>query len=632
MPSPLGKKGFFVSTPLVGAVLFLTAALIAVTISVENDAKIGVARSAQANDKLEFMSQAIQADSYDVLLQQNLERLTTEFMQGYFNINAEETWRQSLRSNIVEYFSKALGPTLGLDIRAYAQAYSNIPGVEECKVEQAEGGLSRADVYDSPAEGAESDGTMVARGYSYGQSISCRSFDPEGNLKVDIGGRYYRINVRVPKLYDLAKSVISTAKAALNGNIAGIAEPIASWTADKWAIVTKADNKLVYPTVRLDEIVDAWSRLMDTWFASMVTDIMNDEIRENNMGISLSEFAVKQEKEEAYKLTEDFEVSCDAENKAGIYRNCMPFRLSVVLGDTQCAGMEPPENAQNPFYNLKSLSMTCGMGNCQGALRDAMKSILAPFGSVCVSYYEYEDSVYPVCKKWKAKAKSVLIKGALTDDNPEYVLTGQDNSVFRFKDQQPDVAVTSLQATRLKCEFDAADPNGDNDRYRDNVRMLLQNLEVSIGVSDAGPNSVKRWMDTGSSLTPVSDDTLRGIYENIYGHGVMPTPCFKESDFGPYTSAKAGPKCYDQNVPRVDMRIDWDDVRVLCESRINNLCNAYCGGVALDTNAAEFCESMFPPEGVVGGGSGMLRCKGAPACGDTLVKITSMSFGRPVMG
>jgi len=635
MPLPLKKRGFITTTPLVGSVLFLTAALIAVTIFVENEAKISVARSAQTNDKLEFMSQAIQADSYDVLLQQSLETLTTDFIKkDYFSINTDETWRESLKSNLVEYFTNALGTTLGLDISAYAHAYGNIPGMDKCVVDSISEGMARADVYDAPIEEGTTDDTIMARGYSFGQSISCKSYDPEGSVKVDIGGRYYRINVRVPKLYELAKLVISTAKVALNGHQEGIPEPIASWTAEKWAIVNRVDNKLLDPnSVKLDEIIAEWVKLMDGWFSSKIKDLMEDKINADTVGINLDEFAVKQADEVEYTLAKDFEISCDAENKAGVYRNCMPFRVAAVLGNKKCSGMEPPENTRNPFYNLQSFGMTCGTGSCPGGLRDAMEGIVAPFGSVCISYYEYEDSVYPVCKKWRGKAKSILLKGALKDDNQDYVVIGQTESVFKFKSQQPDVNNYNIVTDRLTCEYNADDKNGDYSRYKDNVMKLLQNMEVKIGYGEiGGPNSVKRWVDLGSSLPMLYDDNLRSSYDNIYGHATLPIPCFRERDLGPYTSAKANEKCTDQTKPRVEMRIDWTETRTLCESRIDALCNAFCSGVALQNNAQEFCESMFPIEGHVGGGSGILKCKGGPACGDTLIKITSMSFTRAAMG
>jgi hypothetical protein len=241
-----------------------------------------------------------------------------------------------------------------------------------------------------------------------------------------------------------------------------------------------------------------------------------------------------------------------------------------------------------------------------------MKSILLPFGGVCVQYYDSVDSVYPVCKKWDAKAKSVSIKGVVEDGNPRY--SPDVETSFRFMDQQPRVDVLSIRDNKLKCEGE----NEDTERYKDNVRLILEELEITVGRDESIEGALERWSDKGSTMSELDVKLLMEIYSSIYGHNVLPLPCFT-------LGARPNPQCSNPdntNKPRIEMQIDWEGAREGCINNINNLCDELCGGLAKPTYTETFCKSMFP-DGRVGGGKGELVCQ----CGSSEIKIDSMTFG-----
>jgi hypothetical protein len=497
-----------------------------------------------------------------------------------------------------------------------------MPGIDYCEVEEV------SDYVATPAteDSSENDGTIMVRSYSFGERIHCIANDPEGDVRVDIAGRYYKVNVRVPNLYDLARWVISTAKGAINSGVSGIDEPIAKWESPRWVVVNKADNKLAVPgEVQIEGIIDNWKSLMTNWFPNRIKSVADAHARDQGyLGVTLKEFDAKQENEAEYSMA-DFEISCAANETSrdqGTYRNCMPFRLSLVLGDKECQGLEPPKTPDNknpnPFYKLKegSLVLRCGTGMCPRKMVEVMEGIVAPLGSACVDYYGFVDSVYPVCKIWKGKPKSLLYKGVLKDDNQNYVVAGSENTEFRFKDQQPGVDTSRILGARLTCGEDssgATQASIDTNVYKSNVRKLLENLVISLGAQKDPGSEIIRWSDKGSSLANIQDENLKEIYKNIYEQGTLPVPCLTNCD-----SAEIREK------PKIQMQVNWEEARANCISKINDLCAGLCGGNAKSEYTETFCRGVFPEPNTVSGGKGDLRCD----CRETYVQLESLSLAH----
>ncbi len=600
MPKPLGKKGFYVSTPMVGTVLFLIAALIGATMMVENEARIQDSRSADVRGRHIFMTQAMLADSYDVLLQQTLEHLTAGFIrEDYFDIDVrEDNWQQSVKSNLIDHYIDELGDTLGLNVQAYAKAYENIPGIKECHVKRVGDYQSTPSAYNSES----GDGTLMVISSSYGERIFCNASEPEGQIEVDIVGRPYRVSVRIPKLYDIIRWIIMTAKGAINSGHENIEEPIVSWESPRWLRVKAADNTLVDPSEgRLEEIISNWDGIMD-WFSDRMISVANSHVRSiGHVGISLEDFLVEgDEGGTEERGLEDFDISCVEEYA---HRDCMPFRLKIRLGDTDCSkGGEPPENTENPFYYPvgEEQVVRCGGKSCPEVNDIIEKEIMRPFDSVCIFYHAYTDSVYPVCKRWQAKEKSVIFKGALKDDSRNYVVAGYNMTLFKFKDQHPDVDVSNVKEDRLTCEMGTE----EYDFYKDNVRRLLEGLTIKIGSRQVAGSPIRRWVDLGSSLERIEEQKLNEIYKNVYGQGVLPMPCFIKG-------VKPSLKCTSaeaEEKPRIEMEVDWEETRMNCINRINDLCQGLCGGNALPDYTETFCKSLFPEREDVVGGYGRLMC------------------------
>ena len=634
---PRSKKGFYVATPLVGSVLFLTAAILAAALSSENDGRNAVARSSEYSGKLQFIGLATLADSYDVLLQNKLEGMTADFMKDdYFSINPDEQdWKQSFKSGMESYYVRTMGETLRVDIEAYGEAYGNMPGVDTCKVENR----GEVFVHDLAVEDSgEGDSTVMARGSSFGEVLVCTSKDPEGTVVTDIYGRYYKISMRVPALYDVARWAMMTARAAINSGTSGIAEPVTKWEGPKWAIIKKADNLPVDPAAAdLGGVISKWKELT-TWLAGRLKDVVGNEARNRGyQGIAMTEFNVTAASGNEYTLN-DFEVACAddlSDRDQQSYRNCMPFRVSVVLGDKECGGLEPPRSPSgqnpNPIYNLQtgSLAMKCGDGPCPQGLVSVMSDVVKPLGSACLDYYGFVDSVYPVCKVWKAKPRSLVIKSAVEDDNKRYVRAGEESTVFKFKEELTDIGGGSVKGMRLTCDEsnpDRSAEKADDDvsLYKSNVRIVLQNLDVKIGAGKDPNSAIVRWADKGSNLGQINDENLREVYRSIYGPNVLPTPCLGGT-------MRPSEKCSSPEMkekPRVLIEVDWDETRAACMNRANDLCSALCGGRAADDSSKDlFCRSVFPEADKHVGAKGRLVCSGGHDCEETYVEITSMTFG-----
>ncbi len=607
-----GKRGFYVSAPLLGATLFLVAAVLAATVAIENEARIQVARSADILGKLQFMSQAILADSYNVLLQTKLEVMTKDFLErGYFDIDTQENdWKQSVKSNLQSYYIDNLGETLGLDIAAYAKAYSNVPGIDKCWVGHAGDYQSTPTTYDS----STNDGSIMVMAASYGERIECDVREPEGHLSVDILGRAYRVNIRVAKLYDTARWVILTTKGALNSGITGVPEPVASWSSSRWIRIKKTDNIPVNPqdSQNLQAIIEDWSRIMK-WLGDRIISISNNYLSSSGLvGISLRELDIEKEENGKERGLMDFDISCAGEKQ---YRNCMPFRLKITLGDADCSkGGEPVMYGSESFYHLAEENrwwIKCGASACPQEFNEIMYQILKPIESVCVDYFAYVDSVYPVCRKWIAKEKSLTIKGVVEDDHEDYLATGSEHTQFRFKDQQPNVDVTTTKKNRLRCDKEGIGELKENDInvYKNNVIILLENIIMKFGVARVPGSSLKRWVDKGSVIRDLDDPTLKQIYKNIYGQGVFPKICF----MGGIASSDECKKPEMSEKPQIEIWVDWDETRENCINMVDKLCQTFYNDpslTAVPEYTETFCRNLFPRKEDAVGGYGRLRCAG----------------------
>ncbi len=618
---PLGKKGFYVSSPLVGTLIFLISALIVATITTENNARINVARGSEDYSSLQFIAQAIIADSYNVFLQEKLEQITEDFLNsGTFDMpstsSSDSGWGTKLREALITTYLDKLGKMLGLDIKAYDKAYSEMPGIKQCASPSAVGeSLSGLTLEKSPDESG-----FLVRGFSYGQMVTCKSQDPEGEVVVDILGRYYRINIRLPELYEVARMVISFVKGALDMGTSEIEEPVATWETLRWTRIDKVKNTPIDAEEHtpIEGLISNWEGLMHNWFPNEIKRVVNQRISEMQLlGLHLDEISI--EPEEEYDINH-FEISC-VEDHVGDRRNCLPFRTSILLGSSSCEGTEPPKGGTNPFYTLGRddlFSLTCNSAQCPQNFRATMVQILQPLGDVCIDYYADADSVYPICKKWEGKPKSLIIRAAVSDDNPKYQVRGYDKTTFRFMDQHPNVDVKRVKDHKLTCNT-----GEDMERYKDNTMRLLENLQIRIGT--AFSDNHRKWQDKGSTIKGIVDENLRAAYQNLYGKygkGGMPIPCFTSG-----VSSSDQCKREREGRPRIDINVNWNGVRANCINRANDLCASWCGGTVNPDTVDTFCKAMFP-DTPWGGGAGKLFCNCGGGQQQVEVKILNLPLSH----
>ncbi len=621
--APPGRKGFYVSAPLLGTIIFLIAAVLAVLMAVENETMIRTATSSAGQDKLQFIASAIMADSYNVLLQHNLENLTGDFLDNEYNevSTGEGDWKLGLRNKLVKYYSDSLGEALGVDVGAYAEAYSQMPTVSACTVVTVEGAYSDPSATDSP----DGDGTLVVRGHSTGERINCSSREPDATIIVDITDRYYRVNVRLPDLYSLAKQVLGAAKGAMNSGSEGIDEPIAKWEGPRWAVVKISDNTLTSDE-RFSKTADfdlgaglaaEWKNWME-YVSKQIRFIEEGKILSSGMvGMKIDEFNISEETGGEYEL-KDFEVSCipqDAEGSAE-KRGCMPFKTTAYLGRGCATSEGEPIDGVESFYYIKELKASCGGSSCKPEVERILKEMAAPAGKVCIGFYDGLDPVLPVCKEWQAKAKAALMKGALKDDNPKYVLEGRDMTVFKFQDMQYNIDSARVKDARLKCNEGGADEAS----YKANVKSLMASLKLKIGAVKVSATS-ERWGDKNTPIVEPVDGNLKSMYESVFEKGGTPAVCYYG---GVSDGVTTKPGCsQDSRKPSINLNFDWSEARGACRSKVDELCNALCGGGAESTHSETFCKGMFP-EGGYSGGKGMIKCTG---CGkETEIRVDWMTL------
>ena len=166
------RKGFYVYSPVMGAVIFLIAAGMAYVMSQEHQVQTDLASASDFNGRLIFVSEAILADSFDNLLQHKLERFTIDFLdKDHLEINPDKDWKANIRDDLVDYYKYGLGDTLGLQLETYVEAYGKISGMDGCSVN-----ITSDEFYESPNvyESDEGDGTIKARALSLGKQIRCK--------------------------------------------------------------------------------------------------------------------------------------------------------------------------------------------------------------------------------------------------------------------------------------------------------------------------------------------------------------------------------------------------------------------------------------------------------------------------
>lgn len=600
----LGKKGFYVATPVIGAIIFLISALIASNMLTENNIRIEVARGSTNQDRLEFMSQAIVADSYDVILQLNLEQLTTQFIENEYHAidaDSDESWRYTFKNNMLKYFEVELGESLGMNIEAYKKAYENTPGIEYCKV-GSEGGYSRPDIDDT----IENDGTIQVRAESYGESIVCVASEPPAELKIDILGRAYRINIRAKKLYEKAKEILILTETAIRQGTADIREPVAEWQGSRWAPVSKIDNTITDDgRVGLQNIIDASERSWIIETTRVINDVKRIMGEQTTEGIQISELEILNEDGLGYDVG-DLDISC-VEDSSRTLRNCMPYKVRTVIGDSNCMGGGSPLGSEtDEFLKLKNLDMRCDGNVCPPEAMNTMKDILRPLDSLCADYYANVDAVVPVCKKWEGKGRSLEIRGVIEDNDRRYTTTGKETNYLKFKDHQPNTNTDEIKKSRLTCQMFT----DDDDTYYDNVRAILENLRIRIG--NKREANLYRWTDIGSSISNVGDQ-LKEIYEDIYGLGTLPIPCFISGVAG-----KEG--CREVERPKIELELDWAGVKQNCIDGATDLCRGICGGTVNERYKEGFCNSLFPSAGT-SIGEGVISCMGGNSCEDVKIQL-----------
>lgn len=586
------KRGFYVYSPVMGAVIFLIAAGMAYVISQEHQVQADLASASDFNGRLIFVSEAILADSFDNLLQHKLERFTIDFLDhDYLDIIPDRDWKSNLRDDLVDYYKYGLGDTLGLQLETYVEAYGKIAGMDGCSVNiTSEEFYESSNVYESD----EGDGTIKARTLSLGRQIRCKSKDPPGETVVDILGRYYRINVRVASLFGVGRFAVQKAKEAMNHGIEYMnnQDPIATWESGRWMKVDLLSNKVTEGDIAMTGLIDSWVNIMEQWFSKGIMGVTNSEAEAQGfLGIKMESFEIEAEDGE-YDI-DDFEVSCVADEE---FRNCMPNLVVITIGEEECSsGIEP--KGGNPYYRMTSKVVTDGKGYIPEV--DAIwKRVFSPLQNVCIEYAGL-DRVWEVCKRWEAKPKSVVFKGEVNDDNVEYMPTESEDISFKFKNLHSNVYTDEIEDQRIQCgeggrDYGIAEENMDN---------LLRNLFIMVGSSE-GPG-LSLWIDKGSKISSIDGGGLKDVYKDMVEVGYLPKVWFrggveKAKDFD---ESKYGSK------PLIQPKIIWEPVWRRCKDpkTLDELCSALGAGTHLEDT---FCDDLFNPRGGSGGSRGTLRCTG----------------------
>jgi hypothetical protein len=614
---PFNKKGFYATTPLVGTLIFVIAAAIAILFTTENTTQIDLATSSDAHGKMIFVGEAILADSFTNLMQKEVEKIVVDFISGDepVNINPGKSWENNLRDVLVNRIKTDMDEDMEGILEAYSDAYTGLPGHVRCRTENTESSKMLPSFDEIP----DGDGTIWVRAFTFGKNINCTSEDPPSTTIVNFWDREYMINVRIINLFKAAVAVIDMAIDAIdNPNMAkatnGEVYIRGEMSSSKWKNVEEGNNKIVK-----EDSDNQMQLLIDDWFEKVkflkqrITNILPAE-QTIFADFILGGFSAGFDES---KGIDAFRVSC-LQTGDSHTRSCASKYFSLLLGNKACSDTSwqvyLPLHLHDPFFRIVEFSARYYIENEAGSTRKMgiqysrqvdllMRSIFSNLGYACVNMDEtVKYGAYGVCKEWAGVPEEIKFNGSIIDSNPEFNPTTSDSIGFNFVSTYSPLgyAGEGLECTDLETG------RNEMSTYLTNLFSIL---EVKIGYTA----QVGKWKDLGSSLVETKADSGDTWILDMFRDTAKgaPLPLVEFNGDAPSYIKPAHESQYYGNERIVKTSIDWSSFTEACKNTrfINDLCTTVCESnpKSIASNIANFCGSIA--ETGTTGSSGMLQCK-----------------------
>lgn len=457
----------YVMTPLIGVVMVLIVIAVAYYITSESEQQLKLAGAATLNEGLMFIAQTIQADFYDLLMQNILGVQAVDFIGGKVHtLNPSGDFMSNIGNDLRLALEEPLSYLITEDtVRTYAIAYSGLPAIT-CTPRTSQGGSLSYVTLDE-----NEDGTLDVGAVTTGQEIECVSSEPSGRTVVDLQGRAYQLNVRAVAIHDAAVEAIKNIYSQLDSSEA-------VYNQENWAY--PEDEKI------LNKILENWNGMIRGFSSSMLgTRFDGLYVSPASIGISSGDGG------EFYG--DDFTIVCTGDVGYDGTRNCRPDELGLSIG----SNVECDESAKiNLDMRADRIVITSSAGLdlsiTSEELVEKIKEALGDLFKVtgCLSY----SGATKICKEWKGKPSSALVRGAIIEDNSRYTPPGVEAPImFEF-------ASTGFGLDESEIEDDLeCDSEENEDLIFDNIRAILASGEgfelqiESVEGSDSSGERIERY-------------------------------------------------------------------------------------------------------------------------------------------
>jgi len=406
---------------VLGMAFFLIVAATAMYLQSEDNQMVSTARAASGGSRLNFLSQAIQADFYNNLLQNNLEVSVSSFlMEGPYTIDPTRSFYENLGGLLETYLSsKASLIVYGDAGQTYSVAYSEISQIS-CTPRATDSASASFSVAET------SDGALELSGLSVGQRIYCEDTEDNSNLEIVLTARGYRLQTRALEIFEKARQAILTTKDRLD-NTDGVRQ-----LGSGWRLPTDEDSK--------NGVIQDWSGKI-----SVLSLLIPSLVGENN-GISVVQNSIKIKPPDsaAYQVSDLSRFECYGDVKSadegGRIQTCRPEDLIIMLGKKKSAGEKGLDLKLEGRTEDAKIEVTISYFGMDVKLESkALAKLIGPVIEELLKspegfkdgYATYGSSV-TICNAFRGKPNSAVVEGTVVEKNPKYAPSGTTDLLFRF--------------------------------------------------------------------------------------------------------------------------------------------------------------------------------------------------------
>jgi hypothetical protein len=453
------KKGFSVTTPLMGFVIFLIAAATAAYIMTESTQQLESIPTT-LDDDLAFVAVAIDLDFTNVFLQNTLEEATADYMEAKkYRIDTNSDFMSNLGDGLRYALEEPLNALITERVSStYAEAYDTLPEVQ-CSPESSAGGTF-VSVFITPND----DGSLSVSADTFGHRIRCSSKEGEDYDIINLLGGDYHLSVRAVKYYDLAIATIKTLESSLGS-------AVGTYRGDSWK----------YP-----DDTEAKARVVDNWRG--VVSVMALAVSNSLDGLHINPGSVQILSGSGVEYSsEEFSFACDGELGYYADKNCRPDDVSVSIGEDCEEGAEEVElEIQEPEVKIKIT-----VAGISGEIDVNVEPILEALGikdffeekagidTACISYTQATE----LCRAFKGKPNSATVSATIFEENDKYIPAGVDKPIrFSF--------ISSAFPIDTSMVYDDVDCSSEDEKVSsaifETIKILLQkgNFKLQIDYPD----------------------------------------------------------------------------------------------------------------------------------------------------